>query len=142
MIMMITHALLFFLFSVFLANLGPDCGSALVWAGILQLAHLPLFITPSLLMVRAAQGGGVMAIILPTIGILSIILNPLFGIILPFVIVHNTDASDPSSCCWSGPDATAMAGIQFLLITDAVLYVPTVLCVGAWYIEAMGRKNN
>ena len=125
-------------FSDVFTALGPDCGDALVWVGILEMVHLPLFVTPALLMVRV-NPAGVVSMILPCLGILSILLNPLFGIVFPFVILNNTKASDPSWCCWSGSDATAMGWIQFLMVTDAILYVPTVLSVGSWYMEAKSK---
>jgi len=125
---------------VLLASFGPDCGSHLIWAGILEIIHLPTFLTPALMMVRTG-GKGLAAIILPAIGLISILLNPLFGIILPFFIVYNTDPSDPSSCCWTGPDATPMGAVQFLLIANTLLYIPTVVCVAASYATAFARRH-
>ena len=67
--------------------------------------------------------------------------QPLFGLVFPFVIVHSTQESDPSWCCWSGSDASAMGGIQFCMITNAILYIPTLLCIGSMYMEIGHRKR-
>ena len=107
---------------------------------ILKLVHLVTFVTPGLINCYNRRSGA-WGIVPLFIGIVSIPLNPLLGVVFPFVVLNSMNESDPSWCCWPGSDASAMGGIQFLMISNAVLYLPSMICLAAMLKEFKDKRS-